>query len=165
MLSLPNPYILLGAGVFYVASVVGGALWWGHQKTLAYELKIANQERRAQVILAEATAESARRDNEYAELARSKDEKYNHDVAEITTNYDAAVASLTKRVRVLTRRGESGSGTAATETASSGVLAGATQDNGLSESVGRRLATVGQNANELAVYANACYEWAQSVGR
>lgn len=169
MLSLlGNPYALIGIAVFYIGSVVGGAAWWGHQKTLAYEAQIAKQEQRAAVVLTEATAEAAKKDNEYAELARSKDEKYNHDVAEINQNNDAAVTALTERVRVLTRRGQGGSNAMPSTTANPGNSTGSPtgSDDGLSREIARDIGQVGEGANKLAaVVRDVCVPWAKSVGR
>lgn len=163
----PNPWMLLGAGVVWIGTIVGAFFYGEHIDSLSYKTAIAGQERDASTLLAQLTATQAAKDAQAADFARNIDkvtadakEKNAADAAAAQSGFDQQLRRIAGRRASCPSPGT----TEAVDTGDGQGSAGERRDRLLSQ-VARDFAELGKSALDLAAYAKACHAFAIEVGR
>lgn len=159
---IPNPYLLLGGLVAFIAVAIGGFSAGHHYATLGYERAIAQQQTQAATVLAKVTAAASAKDAANSAIARNIDESHAHELEAINASRD----DFARRLRIA-QRGQCGAGAVPAAPGDPGHTADAagSGDNGPGGAAiasGQRLRDA---ALELQAYAKECNAWATKIGR
>lgn len=165
---IPNPYVLLGLGAFWIASVIGAGVFWGHHVSLTYEAQIAKQEATATTLLEKLNAANAEKDAKAAEYARDIETILQAKNDEIAANAAAAKSDIADSVRRLAQCRKSSSANLpapAAHSSESADSAAGSKDR-LLEGITERVVRLGKSANKLgALVDKECVPFALEHGR
>lgn len=163
----PNPYVLIGAAVLWIGSIIGAGVFWGHHVALGYEVKISKQNADAEQLLAQLTATAAAKDAAESDFARNLEQEHADAARAITDAATTAERSYTDKLRHIaaSRASCPSAGTAKTGAASGADQTAARSRDQLLATVGHDLRELGEGAQRLADYAKECVAWAAQVGR
>jgi len=162
----PNPYVILGLLIGFLAGITGAFFYGQHVEGLSWEASVQKLKTEAAVELATANAKAAAKDAENARLALELDAAHEKALADI----DATAADFNKRLAVRLRdlqRCRAGSGSqlpsaAATPGQPETVATGS--DDQLGGIDPQRIQSIRTIGLKLQADVKACWAWAAKVG-
>lgn len=159
---LPNPWLILGLVLFMLAACVGSFFYGGHVETLAWRVKIAEQEVKAANLLAEETAKARAGEAKYQALLAQTEQKD----AERNKKVDAQLAAVRRDIHdrgglFLPGRGSGGQGAVRDASPTSAVAAGTPASCRIRDEDADALLDMAGDADRLGAYAVKGHEYAK----
>lgn len=114
-----NPYVIIAAGVFWLASTVGGFFYGQHVRGLADAVKELKTDAEAATLLDQLDKTAAAKDSLQAEASRNLEASHANQLQAVSATADAFRAALAERVRSSVR-GQSCTGSVSPSTTVAG---------------------------------------------
>lgn len=167
MFPLPSGYLALAVTLALGASFVGGHLNGRKAERAAWEAVIAQQKATAAAMLATAQEQARKKEAEDAERARQADADYQARIAALqdgAVDRERDLLGSLQRLQGRWRRCELAA-SRAPEAAGRPEDAAPGGVDPVLEKAARDFRQLGDSADRLAVWAQACHKWAVEVGR
>lgn len=161
---MPNPYVLLGAGLFYIASLMGVFFYGEHVDSLSYKVAIAKQAEDGQRLLADAQAKIIAQVQANAELNNQIEADHATAQSIIESASDAYADAVARRVQPRsTVCGTSANSAKADHPGNDKNLGG----SGIfvSQPTLVALGLLAKSADETVATMQTCKEWALRIGQ